>query len=81
MDTTSLLWIISLFISIISVGIFLYLSYRHRQKLDRLQQQMNLVGNGVHETFFARPQSKPPERRKAPERRRVQRRDIQRPVA
>jgi uncharacterized alpha-E superfamily protein len=49
--------------------------------LDRLQLQMNLVGSGIRETFFARQQVKPPERRKAPERRRPARRNSVRPVA
>src|SRR4051794_31493630 len=36
--------------------------------LDRLQLQMNLVGTGIRDTFFARQQNRPPERRKAPRR-------------
>jgi len=36
--------------------------------LDGLQAQMNLVGGGIHDTFFARQQSRPPERRKIPRR-------------
>jgi len=54
MDTTSLLWIISLFISIISVGIFLYLSYRHRQKLDRLQRQIQEQSPRLADAFIQR---------------------------
>jgi uncharacterized alpha-E superfamily protein len=50
------------------------------QYLDRLQTQMNLVGAGIHETFFGRSQSKPPERRKTP-RRPGARRQTARPLA
>jgi uncharacterized alpha-E superfamily protein len=45
------------------------------QYLDHLQLQMNHVGAGVQDTFFARQQSRPPERRK------VVRRPAARPVA
>jgi uncharacterized alpha-E superfamily protein len=38
------------------------------QYLDQLQTQMNLVGTGIHDAFFARQQSRPPERRKVPRR-------------
>jgi uncharacterized alpha-E superfamily protein len=46
------------------------------QYLDRLQTQLNLVGTGIHDTFFARPQNRPPEPRRPARRPAASRRQV-----
>ena len=48
--------------------------------LDRLQARMNLIGGGIHDTFFARQLMPPPVRRKV-EKRKGDRRAAARPLA
>jgi len=50
------------------------------QYLDRLQARMNLIGAGIHDTFFARHLTAPPLQPK-PQRRKGERRQAERPVA
>jgi uncharacterized alpha-E superfamily protein len=47
--------------------------------LDRLQERMNLIGAGIHDTFFERPLAPPPVQSKPP-RRKGERRSIERRV-
>ena len=50
--------------------------------LDQLQGRMNVVGSGIHETFFARHLMEPPvPQKQKPDRRRASRRSTERPVA
>jgi hypothetical protein len=54
MDNTALLWIVSLLISMISVAVFLFLSYNHRKKIDRLSQQVREYTPRLVDAFLQR---------------------------
>ena len=54
MDNTALLWIVSLLISMISVAVFLFLSYNHRKKIDRLSRQVRDYTPRLVDAFLQR---------------------------